>query len=47
MLGKVSFLAEALAAHGAHKRLFAGVGAYMNVHRVLVFEAFTAYVTMV
>jgi len=47
MLGKVSFLPEALATHGAHEWLFAGVGAYVNVYRVLVFEAFTAYVTVV
>jgi len=47
MLGQVSFLPEALAAYGAHERLFAGVGTYVNVHRVFVFEAFTAYVTVV
>jgi hypothetical protein len=47
VFGQVSLLPEALAAHGAHERLFTGVGAYVNVHRVLVFEAFTAYVTVV
>jgi len=47
VLGKVSLLPEALATHGAHERLFAGVGAYVHVHRVLVLEAFAAYVTMV
>jgi len=47
VFGQVSLLPEALATHGAHERLFTGVGAYVNVHRVLVFEAFTAYVTVV
>lgn len=47
VLGQVSFLPKALAAHVAHERFFAGVRAYVNVHRVLVLKPFAAYVTMV
>lgn len=47
VLGQVSFLPEALAAHVAHERFFAGVRAYVYVHRVLVLEPLAAYVTVV
>lgn len=47
VLGQVGLLPEAFAAHGAHERLLAGVRAYVNVHRVLVLEAFAANVTVV
>jgi len=47
VLGQVGLLPEALAAHGAHERLFTGVRAYVDVHRVLVLEAFAAYVAVV
>lgn len=47
VLGQMGLLSEALAAHGAHERLFTGVGADVHVHRVFVLETFAAYVTVV
>lgn len=47
VFGQMSLLPETLAADVAHERLFAGVRAYVHVHRVLVLEALAADVTVV